>query len=159
MQMADYENEEAPPDLPEHESREPIWSVPSGWGRPCFFAFCVLTIGITTFLTWYDLLLTPAVGSWDIVAAIIRNIFPAGGAAAVSVIILAEGLQYTMSTLDYLRNKWVKPLIEKHRAEGRAEVYEQLREWLERREAAERAGLPFDEPLPSPDDRSPDDRR
>ena len=81
-----------------------------------------------------------------------------------------------MATLDYLRNKWVKPLIDRHRAEGRAEgrvegraegreegraegreegrteVYEQLRRWLERRDAAEEAGLPFDEPPPSPDD-------
>ncbi len=80
---------------------------------------------------------------------------PGGGAAAVSVIILAEVMQYTMSTLEYLRNKWVKPLIARHRAqgraEGRAEMYDELRKWLERREAAEQAGLPFHEPPPTPD--------
>ncbi len=103
-------------------------------------------------------------GSADIVAEIFRNVFPSGGAAAVIIIILAEALQYIMATLDYLRNKWVKPIIERHRAEGvvagraagraegQAEMSRQWQRWLERREAAEQAGLPFDEPPPEPTD-------
>ena len=153
--MADYEGAEAPPGKPDSAPREPIWSVPSGWGRLCFLAFCILTLEFTAFLTWYDLRLTSDIDRWDVFAAVIRNLFPGGGSAAVTVIILAEALQYIMATLDYLRSKWVKPLIDRYRAEGRAEgraeVYEQYRQWLERRDAAEEAGLPFDEPPPSPD--------
>lgn len=114
-----------------------------------------MTVAFTTFLTWHDLRPIPDANAEDTAAAIIRNVFPSGGAAAVIVIILAEVLQYIVATLDYLRNKWVKPLIDRYRAEGRAEgraeMYEQLREWLERREVAQQAGMPFDEPPPSPE--------
>ncbi len=72
------------------------------------------------------------------------------------IIILAEAIQYIMATLDYLRSKWVKPIIEQHRAEGRAdgraEMHKLIRQWVERRDAALQAGKDFDEPFPSPDD-------
>ena len=81
-------------------------------------------------------------------------------------------------TARYLENKFVKPLIERHKAEGRAEGIEtgiaagraegraegietgiatgeaaerrRWTEWNERRLDAERAGAPFDEPPPAP---------
>ncbi len=68
------------------------------------------------------------------------------------IIILAEAVQYIMSTLEYLRSKWVKPIIEQHRADGRAEMHKLIRQWVERRDAALQAGEAFDEPFPSPDD-------
>ncbi len=82
-----------------------------------------------------------------------------------------------MVTARYLENKFVKPLIERHKAEGRAEGVETGRaegmetgiaagrvegraegeaderrrwtDWNSRRLEAERAGAPFDEPPPS----------
>ena len=62
-----------------------------------------------------------------------------------------------MVTARYLENKFVKPLIERHKAEGReegiatGEAAERRRwtEWNARRIKAERAGLPFDEPPPA----------
>ncbi len=158
--MADCENDTTPPGRPDNDSREAIWSVPSGWGRPCFAAFGILTIAFTAFLVGYDLRDAASVAAGDMLAVVLRNVFPSGGAAAVTVIIIAEALQYIMATLDYLRSKWVKPLIDRYRAEGRAqgrvqgraEMYEQLRQWLERREAAQQAGTPFDEPPPSPEE-------
>ena len=78
-----------------------------------------------------------------------------------------------MVTAGYLTNKFVKPLIERHKEEGReegmtagreegiaigeakgreeGEVAERSRwtEWNSRRIAAERAGVPFDEPPPA----------
>ena len=72
-----------------------------------------------------------------------------------------------MVTARYLGHKFVTPLIEKHRAEGReqgqAEGREQgqaegreerLRwtEWNRRRLEAEARGVPFDEPPPVPVD-------
>ena len=57
----------------------------------------------------------------------------------------------TMVIADWLRAKYVAPLIEKHRAEGRAEVLSDWREWNRRRlEAAER-GEEFNEPEPFSD--------
>ncbi len=77
-----------------------------------------------------------------------------------------------MVTARYLTNKFVTPLIEKRRAEGRVEgrvegraegrvegraegrteMLEAVRQWNERRLAAEANGEPFDEPLPGADE-------
>ena len=74
-----------------------------------------------------------------------------------------------MVTLRYLENKFVKPVIERHKAEGREEGREEgvaagiitgreegetierrrWTEWNSRRLEAERAGVPFDEPPPA----------
>jgi len=78
-----------------------------------------------------------------------------------------------MVTARYLGNKFVQPLIERHKAEGRVEgiavgrvegreegmsegiatgeAAERRRwtEWNSRRVEAERAGVPFDEPPPA----------
>ena len=69
-----------------------------------------------------------------------------------------------MVTARYLGNKFVQPLIERHKAEGREEGREEgmtagiatgeaaerrrWTEWNSRRVEAERAGVPFDEPPP-----------
>ena len=57
-------------------------------------------------------------------------------------------------------NKWVKPVIQRHKdagraegrveglSEGRAEANRAWEAWLERKAAAESKGLPFDEPQP-----------
>ena len=70
-----------------------------------------------------------------------------------------------MVTARYLGNKFVQPLIERHKAEGREEGREEgmtagiatgeaaerrrWTEWNSRRVEAERAGVPFDEPPPA----------
>ncbi len=56
----------------------------------------------------------------------------------------------TMVTARYLENKFVKPLIERHKAEGEAAERRRWMEWNARRIEAERAGVPFDEPPPAP---------
>ena len=53
-------------------------------------------------------------------------------------------------------NKWVKPVIQRHkdagraegRSEGRAEANQAWKSWLERKTDAENQGLSFDEPRP-----------
>ena len=58
-----------------------------------------------------------------------------------------------MVTARYLTNKFVKPLIERHKAEGReegeADANRRWTEWNSRRIEAERAGVPFNEPPPA----------
>lgn len=59
-------------------------------------------------------------------------------------------------TYNYLNNKFVKPLIEKHKAEGREqgrqegrqEAMAAIRDWNNRRLDTERKGESFDEPPP-----------
>ena len=52
-------------------------------------------------------------------------------------------------TARYLGNKFVKPLIERHKAEGEASERRRWTEWNSRRIEAERAGVHFDEPPPA----------
>ena len=62
-----------------------------------------------------------------------------------------------MVTKRYLTNRFVKPLIERHKAEGRQEgqkegrreAFEEIHAWNLRRLEAEKKGESFQEPLPS----------
>ena len=54
-----------------------------------------------------------------------------------------------MVTKRYLTNRFVRPLIERHKAEGRKEALEEMRDWNLRRLEAEKKGEPFHEPPPS----------
>ena len=58
-----------------------------------------------------------------------------------------------MAIYQFLTNAFTKPAIERHMSKGeergRAEANRKWKEWLERREAAEAEGRPFDEPPPS----------
>ena len=91
----------------------------------------------------------------------------ANGVGQVDTLILIYAIATTVAldimggmilvTARYLENKFVKPLIERHKAEGReegiatGEAAERRRwtEWNSRRIEAERAGVPFDEPPPA----------
>ena len=53
-----------------------------------------------------------------------------------------------MSLYQAMVNRFVIPVIEARRAEGRAEVQAQWRAWNQRRLDAETQGQPFDEPPP-----------
>ena len=59
-----------------------------------------------------------------------------------------------MSLYQAMVNRYVIPVIEARRAEGRAESNAQWRAWNRRRMDAEAQGLPFTEPPPDdwPDD-------
>ncbi len=54
----------------------------------------------------------------------------------------------TMVIADWLREKWVTPLKERRRAEGRAEANSIWRDWNRRRMEAEEHGEPFSKPQP-----------
>ena len=62
-----------------------------------------------------------------------------------------------MVMYDYAINRWVKPVIERHKEEGRVEgitigrqeADRQWDEWADRKADAESQGLPFTEPRPS----------
>ena len=70
------------------------------------------------------------------------------------------GAAFLMVMYQFAINKWVKPVIQRHReagraegraeglAEGRTEANQAWKSWLERKTDAESKGLPFDEPRP-----------
>lgn len=54
-----------------------------------------------------------------------------------------------MIVADYFTKRWLNPLKEQLRQEGRAETNAKWEAWNARRMAAEEKGEPFDEPPPS----------
>ena len=57
-----------------------------------------------------------------------------------------------MVTGNYITQKWLEPLKERQRKEGREqgreEACKEWGEWFERRQKAEKSGEPFDDPRP-----------
>ena len=71
---------------------------------------------------------------------------------ATAIISFMEVGRMVLLPADYLRQKFIEPLKERQkeegRAEGRAEMHELFLDWIRRKEEAEREGRPFDEPMP-----------
>ena len=140
-----------------HDSdwRESIWSVP----RPFVFAyFALLTLlGLPTVIViiWEK---APAVDArwWEWPAEIVRAAAPECGQIGIGIaffaLVTVQGVAILMVLYNAAINLLVKPIIEKHRDQGRqeghAEANQQWEAWLQRKTEAESNGLPFDEPPP-----------
>ena len=53
-----------------------------------------------------------------------------------------------MVTARYLSSKFVTPIVERHRVEGRSEMHNAWLTWYRKSEEAKAKGIPFDEPPP-----------
>ena len=73
---------------------------------------------------------------------------PVGLGIAIAMLIVVHIGALIMSLYHAIANRWVKPVIESHEARGRVEGDAEWRGWLNRKNAAEAQGLPFDEPPP-----------
>lgn len=120
--------------------------------------------GVVEFLSW----LHPDYGRGEVAEAALAHIPAVTALGIPATFTLMEVIQRLMVTYDYLMNKYVRPLQEKQRAEGRAqglaegreqglaegraEAKAELRrlvgEWNQRRLAAAARNEPFDEPHP-----------
>ena len=135
----------------------------------CLIIMMAYTFGWTAFVAWHEV----RTGNHPDLAH--TAIATANGVGQVAMLILIYSIATTiamdflggtvMVTARYLEHKFVKPLIERHKAEGREEGREEgmtagiavgeadanrrWTEWNSRRVEAERAGLPFDEPPPA----------
>ena len=135
----------------------------------CLIIMMAYTFGWTAFVAWHEV----RTGNHPDLAH--TAIATANGVGQVAMLILIYSIATTiamdflggtvMVTARYLGNKFVQPLIERHKAEGREEGREEgmtagiavgeadanrrWTEWNSRRVEAERAGLPFDEPPPA----------
>ena len=111
-----------------------------------------MTASWTTLIVWYEVsygehksLLEAAITVGG-KAGMAAPLIPLFAVLIVSVLDTLGG--FIMVTARYLTDKWLKPLIEKRRAEGRQQAIAEIREWNNRRLEAEKKGEPFDEPLP-----------
>ena len=143
----------------EPSERQSIWSVASGW-LPMYFALFDLlgTIGVL-YVIGYNVFGRSHASVHDMVWTIVTNIVIVGAASATISILAVETGKNVMITGTYLEQ-----MLNRRRARQLAEAEErglergaikeraalgvQLREWNERRLAAESKGEPFDEPPP-----------
>lgn len=141
----------------------PIWSV-AKWDARMFFVIAgtlwVVAIMFIVYNSWGDSAAMAPGAGWrgigDLALEALTDFSPVGTAIAILSMILARGVNYTgdaaMTFYQAMVNRFVIPVIEAHREEGReegrAEVEQAWRAWNERRLAAEREGRRFDEALP-----------
>ena len=129
--------------------RESIWSISPRWKTAYFLLFSMQSLVGTGLLSWYEIAQRTEDNAIETVLAIISGLAEIGVAAAVATVVATEVTQNVMVTGEYLRQKLVKPLKEKQRAEGRAEERAAWEAWNQRRMDADSKGEPFDEAPPS----------
>ena len=118
----------------------------------CLAVIFALTIVWTWVAYRYESTRGDHADGFDVAMAVMDRVSPSAllivivAILAVTVGDLIGG--FIVVTARYLGNKFVKPLIEKRREEGRAEERLLWSEWNRRREEAEAAGFPFSEPPP-----------
>ena len=144
----------------ERVHRESPLLVARKWLPWCLALIFALTTGWTALIAWSEVSGGTHDGVAQTVIAIVSGTAPASPLILIYAILIISAIDIlgglTVVTARYLGNKFVVPLIEKHRAEGQAKGREQgqaeerLRwtEWNRRRMEAEGNGVPFDEPPP-----------
>ena len=161
-----------PPATPQPEDRESIWSIYRRDART-FFRLVSLLWLVTLAYIGYKTLSGPAAQWptaptwWQVVGDFALTVLHDFSGVAIGIAILAMLLtrplnltgELLMSLYQAMVNRFVIPVIEARReegrVEGRAESDAAWREWNRRRMDAEAQGRPFDEPPPGelPDDR------
>ena len=158
-----------------------IWSVTARDAKTFFRVAAVLWLVAITYIVFkaFDVPSSRTVGTavpeaaWesvgDFALAVLAEFGAVGIAIAMVAMLLARALNSTgellMSLYQTVVNRFVVPVIEAHKAEGReegreegrtegrTEVMAEWRGWNERRMVAERAGREFDEPPPGGESR------
>ena len=152
---------------PLEDERTAIWSIP----KPLVPVYFLVFIGVSVWtireivveksaaycgFVWavfvankHDCLIT-----WNaLVRELAAEYAPVGVGLAIGALVVMQGVAVIMAIYQFITNTFTKPAIERHiskgEEKGRAEANQRWKEWLERREAAEAEGRPFDEPPPS----------
>ena len=133
------------------DERESIWSVSNRWVWVYYLAFTLQLIPVLINSVWIELRHNTGDSAMDTYLAIGQNVGPhVISAAGLSLIAVLIGEMMIMIAEPFL--KWRERAgREKGREDERAEWVA----WLERKNAAEDRGEPFDEPSPAERDRTP----
>ena len=160
---------------PLEDERTAIWSIP----KPLVPVYFLLFIGVSIWTIWeiaseksarycgftWSIPVTrqqDCLTTWNgLVREVAAEYAPIGVGLAIGALIAMHGAAVIMAIYQFLTNTLTRPAIERQRARGReegreegraqglAEANRQWEEWLRRRDDAEAAGRPFDEPPPS----------
>ena len=133
--------------------RESFWSIPSGWRVAYVLTFAIKMIAYTVMVARYEIASGNHNSATEVIIAVAERDSLVVSGFVASTALMMEGVSYIMITAEYFRNKFVKPVIEQHRAEGKAEGSAEMHrlwaDWNSRRIEAESTGVPFEEPPPS----------
>ena len=104
--------------------REAIWSVP----RHFVFAYFALVTGIgwptLTYILWQT---APSINEvwwrwpFELVIAAAPRMLTTGGGIAIYALFTVQGAAFLMVLYEFAVNRWVKPVIKRHKDEGRVE--------------------------------------
>ena len=143
------------------EERESIWSVPRHLQVAYFMVFIGLCVPMIIHIVNQELAGQTGVGIVALATETASRFATVGAGAAIGTLIIVQGVYLIMLALYHiLTNRFVKPVIEEHRAEGEERGVElgmelgvertnrAWRQWFRDKEEHEAQGLPFDEPPP-----------
>ena len=133
--------------------RESVWSIDPG-SRIAFFVIFVVKMVIWTILIALEEIQHGGHSGARVLAiAVAQEASPLIVVSVASTVTLLQGVEFMIVSRDYLRDRFVRPIVKAHEARGqaigRSEMYEEWDAWNRRRLAAEAEGLPFDEPSPT----------
>ena len=126
---------------PDPERRVSIWSVPERWRKLFFAIFSLQSAALVGLAIWYEVFVITG-DSWpQTIFAIGTDTAPGIAViAAESIIVVDVAMILTLLYEDYRRKRIERAL---------ARLQEKWEGWNQRRQEAEAAGQPFDEPPPS----------
>ena len=133
--------------------RESVWSIDPG-SRIAFFVIFVIKMVIWTILIALEEIQHGGQsGARALAIAVAQEVSPLIVVSVASTVTLLQGVEFMIVSRDYLRDRFVGPIVKAHEARGqaigRSEMYEEWDAWNRRRLAAEAEGLPFDELSPT----------
>ncbi len=139
-------------ELSENDDREAIWAIRPRWST-LYFVLFTFQVVVGFCIAAYDGISSTTSENWiQAYFDIILRTGQIGIAAAIITFTVIELLDSTMLMSEWIRQNLVEPAKERRREEGRAEVRAQMiaeiKDWDRRRRAAEQRGESFDEPLP-----------
>ena len=147
-------------------TREPIWTIRSGWRASYLILFTIQSVVATALLIWYQVTQFTTDSLIETVLAIIQGMAWVGVASATTAITITEVINGIMVIGEWMRERFVEPLKEKQRQEriqlqqkleqarqrtiqeGRLKERKRWMEWNQRRMEAEAKGETFNEPTP-----------
>ena len=134
------------------DDREAMWSVPQPF-KHAYFALLITFCTPPLVVIVAEKIATVGGQSWwmnaiNVIIEAALRFAPVGLGIAIAMLIVVHIGALIMSLYHAIANRWVKPVIESHEARGRVEGDAEWRGWLNRKNAAEAQGLPFDEPPP-----------
>lgn len=145
------------------DPRETLLAVSKKWLPFCAGLIVVLTFGWTWIIYGHIVESGEHHGIRQVTIAVVNET----AKAAALIALYAVSITYTLDivggiivvTARYLTDKFITPMRERIRAEGRAEANSKWETWNRNRIEAEKKGVPFDEPPPSSHSETPTNGR